>query len=197
MTFMKYSITIVVVIFLFVEGCKPQDYTTQKLNECIQRELHKRRSTIGYNESQNVSNTFEAFEKFLLKREFLKEINKYSYEELIQKVIENPNGYKEIYNHVHDEKIYYDDYIIMNPALILSQCRDFVLVTEKNDYTSTLNVQYKIMQGVIKSNYGNMGVIKELFYNTPDKDFAKITYRVPFIYIITMNLEISAEPRNN
>ena len=179
-------------------GCKAQDYTTKKLNECIQRELDKRRSEIGYDESQSITKTFETFEMFLLKKGFLKGgINKDSYQELIKEVIDNPKDYNEIYDHVHDEKIYYDDYIIMNPALILSQCRDFVLVTEKNDYTSTLNVQHKIMQGVIKSNYGDMGVIKELFYNTPDKDFANITYRIPFIYIITMNLEISEEPRNN
>lgn len=193
----KFKITLVLLAAIFIESCAAQDYTTQKINECIELELDKRRGTYKNDESQSISNTFKTFEGFLLKESFLKEINKKNYQELINKVIDNPGNYSKIYKHIHDKEIYYDEYVIMNPSLILNQCRDYVLITERNEYTSTLNLQYKIMQGIVRGNYKDKNIIKELFYNTPEEDFEKIIYRIPFIYIITMNIEISKDPRNN
>ena len=186
---MKNKILLFCFAIAIVQSCKSQEHIIGKLKDCINLELEKRRNGKGYDDSQSIENTFKNFEAFLKEKYYLEEISKAEYQRLIDQVIDNPKTYKAIDNHINDSEIYYDHLLINNPTLMLSQCTDFVLVTEKNDYTSTLNLQSKIVERIIRSGYGNKDVVKELFMATPEKDFNNIFFRIPFMYVVIMNAQ--------
>lgn len=188
---LKKFISVFSFFILSFYSCKSgEEISRQKLKRCIDSNLKEIRQTYSPDISQYMSleRTLITFEKFLLKENYLKNIDKNSYSSLIQNIVKNPDDYSKIYNHLIDRDVYLDNLVLLTPSLVLHQCTNHVLVTEKNESDSTLNYQKIAVESIIDSNF-NLENIQTLFDVTPKKDFSKLLYRLPFIYIITMNVE--------
>lgn len=188
----KNSFMVLSFFILSLYSCKSgEEISRQKLKQCIDTNLEEIRKTYSPNISQYMSleTTLITFEKFLLSENYLNETDKESYSILIQNIVKNPNKYSKIYQHLIDRDIYLDELVLLSPSLVLYQCVNHVLVTEQNDSDSTLNHQKIAIDGIVDSNYRNLDSIQLLFDVTTDKEFSKLLYRIPFIYIITMNAE--------
>jgi len=186
----KYIVYNILFFGLIFNGCKSKE--TIALNDvksCINRSLSEIQGKAYSKDNRLLEETLINFEEYLLKQKYLKSIDKSSYIELIYKIVESPKKYSEIYKEIKNTEKYEDNLILLNPTLILNQCNNHVLVTRKNDYNSTLNLQSKVIPDIMFSNYSNINRINELVYVTSDKDFEELIYRIPFIYIITMNAE--------
>lgn len=182
--FRKFSFTLVILIV----SCKSsKDRVSLSWNKCINLEIKRHRFNFEFEESQSLENSIKTFESYLIKSGYLKSISRADYEDFISRIVENPFNFEDVFNFINNQENFVDYTILQNPRLFLYQCNDFVLVTEKNDYQSTLNIQTNLMQEIIHNDYSKRELIEQLFESTSDRDFSKIMYRIPFIYIVTMN----------
>lgn len=188
----KYLILGFLFFVFYFSGCESQEaISRQQLNNCINHNLTQIRQTYSPDTSVYLSfeNTVHTFEKFLLSENYLRDIDKESYFNLIQKIVKNPNEYSEIYSHLIDRDIYLDELVLLTPSLMLHQCVNIVLITEKNEVDSTLSLQNMSVELIVDSHFVNLKNIQSLFELTSDQDFSKLVYRIPFVYIITMNAQ--------
>lgn len=193
-TYKKYFnyILLVITIASFPTSCKTNEkIATNSLKECIaDKLLQTRREEVKYDERQSLENTLIRFEDHLLDEDYLKSATKESYLVLAEEIIKSPENYAAIFEHIIDKSNYADRLVLLNPSLLLTQCVDYVLVTNINEYGSTLHIQREFMRGIIRSNYEDFQLISEMMNSIDSDDFAKnIFHRIPMIYIITMNAE--------
>ena len=175
-------------IIFFTISCKSvPNQVSLSWNKCINTVIEQERFNMDFGEAQSLDNSIKRFESFLVNSGHLKSLKKADYRTFVSKIVENPFYFKDIFNFINNQENFVDYTILQNPRLFLYQCNDFVLVTEKNDYLSTLNLQTNLMQELVQKDYSDIALIDSLFENTPDEDFSKIMYRIPFIYIVTMN----------
>lgn len=175
--------------YILLIGCGASSKSVPvKMIECFENNVSNRLESLGFKKEQNLEKTFNTFENFLLKENYIKTVNKKEYRNFIKKVISNPQSFLNIKNHIENLSIYEDHYYLMDPSLMLIECSDYILVTEKHEYTSTLNIQNKIIKTIIRNDYSNFKLVDELFTGTPEEDFEEIVYRIPFIYVIIMNI---------
>lgn len=187
---------ITVVITIYCTSCQTSEkYLINKIGKCIDSNVSIKRDKIGYLETQDVNQTFRNFEGYLLKKGHLDNPTKESYSNLIDKILKYPENYLDIYKHVNNSDIYIDSDIIVNPSLILLQCPYYVIVTEKNEFNSTVVQQYDIVNSIVDSNYEDEFLIRKLFNSTSEEKFSRLMFRVPFMYIVLMNVEKKYAPR--
>ncbi|MCM5662807.1 hypothetical protein [Galbibacter mesophilus] len=182
---------ILLILAFFLNSCKTQEEIIElKLKVCVNTEVQRFRRLNGNSNSKDIYISLLEIEDMLIKENFLQGKKLDSYKSLITNIlgdVENQESLREIIERNFKDQLLELTY---DPTVILIQCPQTILITEKNKINSTLNLQYETMNWLAAEEYKNKEAIDQLFSVTNPKDFDKIIYRVPFIYIILMNMQV-------
>lgn len=186
----KYYKNVLALVFLLAMlSCNPNKKEIE-LQSCLDANIKRDSNSFYFKKAKEIYEKLYAIEAFLHNKEHIKNLNsKSSYSEFIYGLIDAKYDFNALNNELKGE--FGDQYLELIPNIsyhILMNCPKYVLITGKNEYDSTLNLQREIIEKVEYYRFKDKSSIKELFDATKAEDFKDRIYRIPFIYAILFNI---------
>ena len=186
---LKSSLFLLLGLFFFISTFGQEDIIEAKLKECINEK-------INYHIQEKYGKDPFDFYEFILKVEFefqqngvLNDLSKKSYSSLLDEITKRKKRkFKRVFQ---KQSLLIDSYGFdsFSTENIFNQCPYRVSVDFKESDGKLIYDQASILYRIMKVEYYDEKLLKELFSLVDEKSFSKIIYRAPIIVLVMINLD--------
>ena len=171
--------------FIFFTSCKSHKHRIEKkLEKCIAHKFDKPVCKYDTLKPADYYQVMSQMEKYFIAEKLLKNISKESYIKMIDKILNESEANK---NNLYNKLLLIarkNNYTgLFSTIDMFDYCPYYIKSTEKN-IPASMKKQFNAMEKLFAFDPYNQNYINELVNSVTEKDFKKLTYRVPVITIL-------------
>ncbi len=197
---MKAINLFVFIIFCFISSsCRSQssNMTEVGLKKCINESVNNNTKEIFGKNHFDFYDFMLEIENIMIANKMLGNRSREGYLDLFENINKINNDdykweYQEFVRLMDDKGFGYNHFVIQDA--IFNQCPYKVSVDDKSGEGKFIYAQGTILNKLMKQGYDNRKLLRKLIHSMDERNFDKIVYRAPVIFLVMINLNWKYNP---